>query len=133
MKDPLAWTASVICMHACQHKICTVSDSKGCEELPGPRSDSTLGPARCTRGLAIARRPARVSLSCSRTDWCSSTTHLLPSRDLVVVPDAGDVGHPARLRGDVRGLGDEERAGDAGALRVVLNDEVCGDVRDIVT
>ena len=58
-------------------------------------------------------------------------THLLPRRDLRVVPDAGDVRHAARLRGDERGLGDEERARDARALRVVLGHELSRDVRAV--
>lgn len=55
--------------------------------------------------------------------------YLLPRRNLRVVVDPGRVRHAAGLRRDVRRLGDEQRAGDAGALRVVLDREVAVDVR----
>ena len=49
-----------------------------------------------------------------------------------VVPDPGGVGHARRLGGDEGCLGDEERAGDGGPLRVVLEDEVGRDVCVVV-
>ena len=39
---------------------------------------------------------------------------------------------PARLRRDEDALGDEQRAADAGALRVVLDDEARRGVRGVV-
>ena len=60
-----------------------------------------------------------------------SPANLLPRGDLRVVPDAGSVLLPASLPGDVRPLGDEERAGDAGTLGVHLNAEVGWDVGGI--
>ena len=54
--------------------------------------------------------------------------HLLPPRDLGVVPDPGSVEHAGSFGRDEGRLGDEERAGDGGALLVVLDDEVGGDV-----
>jgi len=52
----------------------------------------------------------------------------LPSGDLLVVPDARDVGISACLRGNERSLGDGESAGDAGALLVIFEAERTGDV-----
>lgn len=58
-------------------------------------------------------------------------TNLLPRCDLSVVPDSGDVGHPARLGSDIRRLSDEERPGHARPLLVILDPEVSVDVRRI--
>lgn len=54
--------------------------------------------------------------------------HLLPRRDLGVRVDAGNAGVAACLGRDEGRFGDEQRAGDAGALGVVFRDEVEGDV-----
>jgi len=51
-----------------------------------------------------------------------------PGGDLVAVPDAGDVGVARGAGRDEGALGDEEGAGDGGALRVVVRDEGEGDV-----
>ena len=56
-------------------------------------------------------------------------THLLPPRDLGVVPDPGSVEHAGSFGRDEGRLGDEERPGDGGTLLVVLDDDVCRDVR----
>ena len=61
-----------------------------------------------------------------------ATTNLLPRGNLRVVPNSWGVSLARRLGGDVGGLGDEERAGDGGALRVVLDAEVGRDVRVVV-
>ena len=53
-----------------------------------------------------------------------ATTNLLPRGNLRVVPNSWGVSLARRLGGDVGGLGDEERAGDGGALRVVLDGKV---------
>lgn len=55
-------------------------------------------------------------------------TYLLPRRDLRVVVHTRHVVHAAGLGRNVRRLGDEERAGHAGALLVVLEREVAVDV-----
>lgn len=56
-------------------------------------------------------------------------THALPGRNLVCVPNTGDVdGYAARPRRDVRGFGDEERAWIRRTLGVVLNCDVAVDV-----
>ncbi len=56
-------------------------------------------------------------------------THALPGRNLVVVPNAGDIdGDAARPGGDVRGFGDEECARNRRTLGVVLNGDVPVDV-----
>lgn len=56
-------------------------------------------------------------------------THALPGRNLVCVPNAGDIdGYAARPGRDVRGFGDEERARDRRTLGVVLNGDVTVDV-----
>ena len=44
--------------------------------------------------------------------------YLLPSSDLLVVPDAGHVRVAAGLLGDERALGDKERPRSAGTLRI---------------
>lgn len=51
-------------------------------------------------------------------------THLLPNGDLLVGIDPRGVRHAAGLVGDVGRLGDEQRARDARALRVVLDREI---------
>lgn len=58
-----------------------------------------------------------------------TVTHALPGRNLVCVPNAGDVdGYAARPGRNVRGFGDEERARDRRTLGVVLNGDVAMDV-----
>ena len=54
--------------------------------------------------------------------------YLLPSSNLLLVPDAGGMRLTAGIRSDVRGLGNEERARNAGALSVELGDKVRRDV-----
>ena len=97
-------------------------------------------PFSCTASTTC---PARVSAQCPvPSAQCpnsptarvrgAETAHLLPRGDLRAVPDAGRVREPARLRRDEDALGDEQRAADAGALRVVLDDEARRGVRGVV-
>ena len=85
-------------------------------------------PFLCTASTTCCRPRQRVS---PRGLW--EATCLLPPGDLGVVPDTAGMRHPASLGRNESTLGDEERAGDAGALRVMFDDEVCRDVRGIVT
>ena len=58
-------------------------------------------------------------------------THLLPLDNLLVAPDAGNIRVAAGLRGDEGRLGDEERAGSAAALPVILLHVREGDVLEL--
>ena len=88
---------------------------------------------RCTspwheRPPSPVRASTRLSapIVFQRTEW--KGTDLLPSRDLLVVPDPRREGLATGLGRDIRGLTDEERTRNAGALRVKLGDKVCGNV-----
>lgn len=61
------------------------------------------------------------------------STRLFPSSDLRLIPDSRDVGDATGFGGDVRRLGDEERARHARALCVVLYGEVGVDVLGVRT
>ena len=58
--------------------------------------------------------------------------HLFPRCDLSVVPDTRSIRLAAGLTRNVCPLGDEERAGDAAALLVVLDTELRRDVRVVI-
>lgn len=57
-----------------------------------------------------------------------SVSDVSPGVDLVLVPDAGDVGEATVCGGDEGAFGDEEGSGDGAALVVVFCDDGEGDV-----
>ncbi len=61
-----------------------------------------------------------------------NSADLLPSSDLLVVPNTGRVGLTTRLRRDIRCLTDEERSGDARTLSVELGHKVGRDVGRVI-
>jgi hypothetical protein len=85
-------------------------------------------PLACTASVTYNRHPSASPGDTERTFRFRRGAHPLPRRDLGVVVDAGHVVVPARLGGDERRLGDEQRAGHARALGVIRLRELAVDV-----
>jgi hypothetical protein len=87
-------------------------------------------PFACTASVIYREDPNSVGRH--NRAW-EERANWLPSRDLLVVPDARNVGMTTCMRGEDRCLGDGESARDAGSLFIVSEGERTVDVSVVST